>query len=115
LKLFVCGMSLTRDFCSFSVAVDGAMLASRDFGFMLVQGIFTMLLQIFLLSTSWCSNISAIFATFTIRLGSYSVGALIRAALGFGSLGIALRSGNVINGANNNGSAIKTQAAEAPQ
>jgi hypothetical protein len=109
-------MSLTRtDFCPASVTVDGAMLASRDFGFMLGQGILTMLMQIYLLSTPWCSNISAIFSTFTIRLGSYAVSALIRAGLGFGSLGIALRNGIAINGAKVNGSAIKTQPVEAKQ
>lgn len=84
------------------------MLASRDFGFMLGQGILTMLLQTYLLSTSWCSNISAVFTTFTIRLGSYAISALLRAGLGFGSLGRALRKGDAINGEKINGSAIKT-------
>lgn len=89
------------------------MLASRDFNFMLGQGILTMLLQIFLLSTSWCSSISAIFATFTIRLGSYAISSLIRAGLGFGKLGTALRGGITIDGAKVNGAAIKAQPAKA--
>lgn len=79
------------------------MLASRDFSFMLGQGILTMLLQIFLLSSSWCTSLSTIFATFTIRLGSYAVTSLIRAGLGFGKLGNALRLEPAINGAKVNG------------
>ena len=68
------------------------MLASKDFGFMLSQGIFTMLVQIFLLKT-WCSSISDIFATFTFRLGSYAIISLIRAGLGYGKLGKAVFNG----------------------
>lgn len=77
------------------VTVDGAMLASRDFGFMLFQGVSTMLMQLFLLSSSWCSSISNIFATFALRLGSYAVFSLVRATLGIGRLGIALRTEKV--------------------
>lgn len=73
------------------------MLASRDFGFMLSQGIATMLLQIFLLTT-WCSSISDIFTTFTLRLGSYAVFSLARAMLGYGALGRAIRSGGIFRG-----------------
>ena len=74
-----------------AVTVDGAMLASKDFGFMLTQGLATMLLQLFLLKT-WCSSLSDVFTTFTLRLGSYAVVSLIRAGLGYGKLGKALRS-----------------------
>ena len=74
------------------VTVDGAMLASRDFGFMLTQGTLTMLLQLFLLQSAWCTTITAVFGTFTIRLGSYAVTSLLRAGLGRGKLGRALRS-----------------------
>ena len=80
------------------------MLASKDFGFMLSQGLITMLLQMFLLKT-WCTSLSDIFATFTLRLGSYAVVSLARAALGFGALGRTLRNeksifeGGTINGA----------------
>jgi hypothetical protein len=73
------------------VTVDGAMLASKDFGFMLTQGLATMVMQLVLLKT-WCSNLSDIFATFTLRLGSYAVISLIRAALGYGKLGRAIFS-----------------------
>lgn len=81
------------------MTVDGAMLASRDFGFMLTQGTLTMILQIMLLRSSFCSTISDLFATYTIRLGSYAICSLIRAGLGFGKLGKALRMEAPINGA----------------
>jgi hypothetical protein len=84
------------------VTVDGAMLASRDFGFMLGQGIFTMLLQIFLLRT-WASSITDIFTTFTLRLGLYALTASIRAGLGFGPLGRVIRSGGIFKGKTVNG------------
>jgi hypothetical protein len=81
------------------------MLASKDFGFMLTQGVATMLLQLFLLRT-WADSLSLVFSTFTLRLGSYAVSSLLRAALGYGKLGAALRgrSSNIfkrraINGA----------------
>lgn len=73
----------------FTVTVDGAMLASKDFGFMLTQGTLTMLVQLFLLKT-WCSSISDIFVTFVFRLGSYALISLIRAGLGYGKLGQAM-------------------------
>lgn len=66
------------------------MLASRDFGFMLAQGLGTMFLQLFLLKT-WANDISQIFATFTLRLGSYAFFSMLRAGLGFGALGRAIR------------------------
>jgi hypothetical protein len=66
------------------------MLASRDFGFMLVQGLATMCLQLFLLK-NWCTNISQIYHSFSLRLGSYAVSALLRTVLGKGALGRAIR------------------------
>eukprot|EP00593_Proboscia_inermis_P003307 CAMPEP_0171299344 /NCGR_PEP_ID=MMETSP0816-20121228/8159_1 /TAXON_ID=420281 /ORGANISM="Proboscia inermis, Strain CCAP1064/1" /LENGTH=197 /DNA_ID=CAMNT_0011775067 /DNA_START=45 /DNA_END=638 /DNA_ORIENTATION=- len=75
----------------FTVTVDGAMLASRDFTFMLVQGTLSMLLQLKLLS--WCTNISDIYGTFTLRLGGYAIIALARVALGWGKLGSIIRKG----------------------
>ena len=87
---------------SLTVTVDGAMLASRDFGFMLVQALSTMSLQIFLLCT-WCKNISDIYATFTLRLGSYAIFALLRTFLGFGRLGKALKKGGIIEDERING------------
>ena len=68
------------------------MLASKDFGFMLTQGLFTMLAQLFLLKT-WCSSISDIFSTFVLRLGSYAIISLIRVGLGYGKLGRTLSNG----------------------
>ena len=76
----------------FTVAVDGAMLAAKDFGFMLWQGILSLLLQLALLKkASFCSSVSMVFATFALRLGSYSFVALLRTALGYGKLGQAMR------------------------
>ena len=74
------------------------MLASRDFGFMLFQGFLSLVVQWYLLASSWCSTVSAVFATFTFRLGTYAMTALIRVAMGYGPLGQALRRGT-INGA----------------
>jgi hypothetical protein len=71
------------------VSLDGAMLASKDFSFMLSFGLLSMVAQIFLLNT-WCTTISDIFTTFTIRLGSYAIVSLIRAGFGYGKLGKAL-------------------------
>ena len=91
------------------MTVDGAMLASKDFTFMLVFGTFTLLIQGILLKTC-CTSISNIFATFMFRLGSYSIVSLIRAGFGYGKLGRAILSGgsekffkrrNSINGAVN--------------
>ena len=86
------------------------MLASRDFGFMLTQGTMTMLLQLFLLQSAWCSTITAVFGTFTIRLGSYAVSSLLWAGLGRGKLGRALRSGIPMNGTAINGSGAAKQS-----
>uniref|UniRef100_A0A7S1UN78 Polysaccharide biosynthesis protein C-terminal domain-containing protein n=1 Tax=Grammatophora oceanica TaxID=210454 RepID=A0A7S1UN78_9STRA len=81
-----------------TVAIDGAMLASRDFGFMLLVGLSTFILQIGLLKSPNLS-LSYIFGTFTMRLGVYSVLAVLRVALGYGALGKVLRSRpGVLNG-----------------
>ncbi|CAJ1966463.1 unnamed protein product [Cylindrotheca closterium] len=74
----------------FAVTIDGAMLASRDFSFMLIQGVMTMILQLFLLK-NWCSSIPQVYATFTIRLGSYAASSLLRVFSGFGPLGRVIR------------------------
>jgi hypothetical protein len=81
------------------------MLASRDFTYMLLQGLSTMFLQIKLLDSSRCSSISDIYATYTIRLGSYAIVSLLRVALGKGPLGRAIRKDknndiHAINGIN---------------
>jgi Na+-driven multidrug efflux pump len=66
-------------------AVDGAFLASKDFGFLTGIGATLLLLQLSLLPT--CTSIGAIFGTFTIRLAVYTVIALGRIALGHGAMG----------------------------
>lgn len=73
-----------------SVAADGAMLASRDFGFMLVMGLGTFLPQLVLLKTR-CDSLRFVFGTFTMRLGLYTLVALGRILLGYGRLGRAVR------------------------
>ncbi|GAX10123.1 hypothetical protein FisN_3Lh315 [Fistulifera solaris] len=75
-----------------SVAADGAMLASRDFGFLLTMGMGTFLPQLLLLKTR-CDSLSFVFGTFTMRLGMYTVAALGRVLLGYGPLGRAVRPG----------------------
>jgi hypothetical protein len=75
----------------FSVVVDGPNLASKDFGYMLTQGLATMAIQIFILRT-WCSSVSDVFATFTLRLGSYAMLSLLRTFVGKGSIGRAMKS-----------------------
>lgn len=72
-----------------AVTVDGAMLASRDFGFMLVCGTLTSVMQLYTLN--WCNTLTAIFGTFTFRLGSYTLAVLARVAMGKGELGRAIR------------------------
>jgi Na+-driven multidrug efflux pump len=74
----------------FTVAVDGAMLASRDFGFMLSCGLGTFMAQIYLLHNH-CTSIGFVFGTFTMRLGVYAVAALVRSiGMGRGNLGSVL-------------------------
>jgi hypothetical protein len=92
-------------FMYIEVTVDGAMLAGRDFGFMLTQGVLTTLLQIFLLK-AWCSSLSNIYTTFTLRLGSYALVSLVRVFLGFGPLGRVIRGGTV-NGDRIHGNSAK--------
>jgi Na+-driven multidrug efflux pump len=72
-----------------AITLDGAMLASREFGFLLLVGTMTCLLQMGTLQ--WCNSIGAILSTFSLRLGSYSVAVIIRLALGKGTLGKTLR------------------------
>jgi hypothetical protein len=62
------------------IAVDGAMMASRDFGFMLITGLASFFLQAKLLT--YCHSVGAIFWTFTMRLFTYSLFAVGRAWLG---------------------------------
>ena len=74
----------------FSVTVDGAMLASKDFGFMLSLGTLTMTVQLLLLRL-YCTNITQIFGTFIIRLGTYAILSLLRVGFGYGTLGRAMK------------------------
>ena len=71
------------------IAIDGAMLASRDFGFILSVGLATFVTQISLLPR--CHSLSAIFGTFTLRLGAYFSLAALRLLVGRGTLGRLLR------------------------
>ncbi len=72
-----------------AIAIDGAMLASRDFSFILIIGVLTCVMQ--LLLSSRCSTLSAVFLSFALRLLTYSVSAIGRVALGYGSLGRVLK------------------------
>jgi len=85
-----------------ATSVDGAMLASRDFGYMFQIGISTCIMQLFLLKK--CTSINAIFATFTLRLAIYAIAVVVRASMGYGDLGRALknRSGTKMNIASKN-------------
>lgn len=85
----VIGMVVTTSIAT--IAIDGAMLASRDFGFMLSTGLSTMTLQLLYLRYR-ANSLAAIFATFAFRLGTYGILCCVRAALGYGTLGRALRS-----------------------
>ena len=74
----------------FGIAMDGAMLASRDFGFILITGIGSFLAQMALLPR--CHSIEAILGTYTMRLSTYSAAVALRLGLGQGSLGRVLRT-----------------------
>ena len=74
----------------FTVAVDGAMLASREFGFMLFFGTGTLLVQLGLLP--YCHTVSHIFGTFTFRLRSYALVAIARILFGYGEIGRVLNT-----------------------
>ena len=71
------------------IGVDGCMMASKDFGFMLFNGLLGFLVQAKLLD--YCTSISGIFYSFTVRLSMYTLFATGRAALGLGNLGKALK------------------------
>jgi len=75
-----------------SVAFDGAQIAAKDFGYMLVAGFATFVLQLKLLPH--CTRIDQIFATFALRMGLYAALSLVRAALGFGGIGRVIRKKN---------------------
>ena len=62
---------------------------SQDFGFLFFTGLGTFLVQLSILS--FCTSVSDIFGTFTLRLVTYTIAVLARAALGFGGVGRILR------------------------
>lgn len=72
-----------------AVAVDGAMLASRDFKFMLISGIFTFAVQ--LLALPYCTNVASIIGTFSFRLTAYAILVLLRIGFGYGDVGRSIR------------------------
>ena len=71
------------------IAVDGTMMASRDFGWMLGLGVSSFVMQAKLLT--YCHSVGDIVRTFTLRLGTYTVFSTARALLGFGNIGRAIR------------------------
>ena len=71
-----------------AVTVDGAMLASKDFGWMLFLGLSTFLAQVGVLRNA--TSLNAIFATFIFRLGVYGPACALRAAMGRGAIGKAI-------------------------
>ena len=70
------------------IAVDGCMMASRDFMFMLGLGVTSFVMQAKLLT--YCNSVGGIVRTFTLRLGIYALASVARALLGFGNLGRAI-------------------------
>jgi len=73
-----------------AVALDGAMLASKDFGFILSMGITTCILQLGWLKY-FAGTLSSIFMSFAFRLGSYALAVAVRTMLGRGALGKVLK------------------------
>lgn len=71
------------------IAVDGALMASRDFGFMLAIGISSFALQAKVLT--YCHSVPAVFGTFSLRLATYAICSVIRILLGYGNLGRVMR------------------------
>jgi Na+-driven multidrug efflux pump len=71
------------------IAVDGALMASRDFGFMLAIGIASFALQAKVLT--YCNSVPAVFATFSLRLATYAFFSVIRILTGYGNLGRVMR------------------------
>lgn len=75
-----------------STSLDGAMLASRDFLFIIMVGLATCALQLILAAR--CNSLSAIYGSFTLRLAAYAVAVVLRVVSGRGPLGkvLALRN-----------------------
>jgi Na+-driven multidrug efflux pump len=77
-------------FLCLQVSMDGALVASKDFVYMLGIAVFSNFLQWKLLVSPWCNSVSAIFYSFTVRLATYALAGATRVALGYGPLGRAL-------------------------
>ncbi len=73
-----------------STSLDGAMLASRDFLFIIMVGLGTCALQ--LLLAARCNSLTAIYGTFFLRLAVYALAVIVRALSGRGPLGRVLAS-----------------------
>jgi Na+-driven multidrug efflux pump len=71
-----------------TTALDGAMLASRDFSFIILVGLLTCYLQLVLAAR--CMSLSSIFGSFTIRLAVYVIAVVLRVGSGSGILGKVL-------------------------
>lgn len=72
--------------------VDGAVMASRDWSFMLMFGVASIFLQTKALA--YCNTVGAIFATFAIRMGAFALLTIGRTSLGCGNLGKAMFGGD---------------------
>jgi len=68
-----------------ATSLDGAMLASRDFTFIILVGLVTCITQVTMVAR--CATLSAIFGSFTLRLAAYSLFVVLRIASGRGGLG----------------------------
>jgi Na+-driven multidrug efflux pump len=79
-----------------AVAVDGALMASRDYTVMLVLGICTFAGQLLLLQR--CTTVSNILLVFALRLGTYACFASGRIVLGFGQVGKCLKVKTQLHG-----------------
>lgn len=73
-----------------AVVLDGAMLASRDFGFILSMGVTTCFIQVGWLKY-YARTVPSIFMSFAARLGSYALAVIVRTLMGKGLLGQILK------------------------
>jgi len=72
------------------VVLDGAMLASKDFGFILTMGITTCVLQVGWMKY-YASSVPLIFLAFAARLGIYALAVILRTVMGRGMVGKILK------------------------
>ena len=81
-------VSVTAVQAILATSLDGAMLASRDFSFIITMGLLTCPLQIILASR--CGGLSTLFLSFGLRLALYAAAVIVRSAAGFGTVGRVL-------------------------